>query len=393
MVILTYGFIIVQIILGIHFLMPLVLYGLKRKVSPLLNSNILKDEKLDYAIIVTAYEQVTLIPMVVDSIQKSDYSNYVIYIVADNCDVSTLKFDDERVVVLRPEQTLASNVKSHFYAIDRFQRAHDCLTIIDSDNLVHKDYFNELNHFFSLGYEAIQGVRAAKNLDSTYACLDEAGDIFYRLIDRKLLFEAGSSAALSGSGMAFTIDFYKKCLEQNQLKGAGFDKILQYEILVAGKRIAFAEKAIVYDEKTSKTDQLVNQRSRWINTWFKFLFLGMKLFMKSLRNFNLNQFLFSTMLLRPPLFVLFFITGLFIVLDIIFLPEALFFWFFSLAIFFATVFKALSYFRAEDKIYNSLKNAPKFIYYQVLALLKARKANQVSVATKHYYQEKIPKDL
>lgn len=390
---LIYGFILVQVILGIHFVMPLVLYALRRSSSYLPDKSSLTVRELDYAIIVTAYEQVTLIPMVIDSIQRADYNNYLVYIVADKCDISSLTFDDGRIIVLRPDEVLASNVKSHFYAIDRFQRAHDCLTIIDSDNLVHKNYFNALNQFFALGYEAIQGVRAAKNLDSTYACLDEAGDIFYRLIDRKLMFEAGSSAALSGSGMAFTVDLYKKCLGNNQVKGAGFDKILQYELLASGKRIAFAEKAIVFDEKTSKTDQLVNQRSRWINTWFKFLFLGAKLLTKSLRQTNMNQFLFSTMLLRPPLFVLFLLTGMFIALDIFLFPEILLFWIFALTVFFTTVFSALSYFKADDKIYHSLKNAPKFIYFQVLALLKARKANQVSVATKHYYQEKITKDL
>ncbi|MNK40405.1 hypothetical protein D3C87_590530 [compost metagenome] len=389
---LIYGFILIQVLLGIHFIMPLILYVIKKNRSSLPDKSFLGVKELDYAVIITAYEQVTLIPMVVDSILNSDYSNYLVYIVADKCEVSGLKFDDERIIVLRPEEVLASNVKSHFYAIERFRRTHDCLTIIDSDNLVHKNYFHELNQFFSLGYEAIQGVRAAKNLDSTYACLDEAGDIFYRLIDRKLMFEAGSSAALSGSGMAFTIDLYKECLEQNKVKGAGFDKILQYEILSAGKRIAFAEKAIVYDEKTSKTDQLVNQRSRWINTWFKFLFLGGKLLLESLKKANLNQFLFSMMLLRPPLFVLFFITGAFVVLDMFLFPEVILFWVFALIIFFITVFKALSYFKADEKIYYSLKNAPKFMYFQVLALLKARKANQVSVATKHYYQEKITND-
>ncbi|MBB2148420.1 glycosyltransferase [Pedobacter gandavensis] len=381
--------VVLQVLFGLHFFMPLILSiaGQFRKPNRLSAPPV----EADYAVIVTAYQQVNLIPMVVDSILKADYSNYIIYVVADNCDVSELHFEDPKVVVLRPAEVLASNTKSHFYAINNFKRNHERLTIIDSDNLVHPAYFNALNVVFDQGYEAVQGVRAAKNLDSTYACLDEAGDIYYRLVDRKLMYEAGSSAALSGSGMAFTLALYRSCLEHLEISGAGFDKILQYEILSRGEKIAFAEQAIVYDEKTAKTDQLVNQRSRWINTWFKYLYLGAKLLMKSVSGLNWNQFLFSILLLRPPLFMLLIVSFLFFVMDLLLMPLFALYWVLAVITFFVFVFKALSHFKADDKIYHSLKNAPKFIYFQLLALLKVRKANKISVATEHYYEEKISK--
>ncbi|ETZ22605.1 glycosyltransferase [Pedobacter sp. V48] len=381
-------FIVVQILIGIHFFIPFLFYVIGRFSGK--QQQVLQQElEADYAVIITAYQQVSQVPYAVDSILKSNYNNYLIYVVADNCDISGLSFKDDRVIVLRPEQTLASNTGSHFYAIKRFQRLHGRLTIIDSDNLVHKEYFNELNKIFDGGYTAIQGVRAAKNLDTTYACLDEAGDIYYRLVDRKLMFEAGSSSALSGSGMAFTTQLYRSCLENTVISGAGFDKILQYEILSRGIRIAFAEQAIVYDEKTSKTDQLVNQRSRWINTWFKYLFLGGRMLFMSLIRFNWNQFLFSTMLLRPPLFILLMIAFVFFIADLFIWPMFVIFWILGIVMFFLTVFAALSYFKADSRIYDSLKNAPKFIYFQILALLKARKANKISVATEHFHEEKI----
>jgi len=383
-------FIVIQVLIGIHLFTPLILCFFKffNKQSI---TNKLTGTDFDYAVIVTAYQQTTLIPMVVDSILKANYTNYIIYVVADNCDVSHLNFTDNKVVVLKPEEVLASNTKSHFYAIDRFQRDHEIITIIDSDNLVHPEYFIELNKFISAGYTSVQGVRAAKNLNTPYACLDEAGDIFYRLIDRKLLFEAGSSAALSGSGMAFTTTVYRDCLEHTLITGAGFDKILQYEILNRGYKIAFAEKAIVYDEKTSKTGQLVNQRSRWLNTWFKYFFLGLNLFGKSIVNFNLNQGLFSLMLLRPPLFILLILSATFFVLDLFFIPLFSIYWILGAIVFIVSVFSALKYFKADKRIYSSLKNVHKFMYYQVLALLKVRKANKISVATEHYYKEEIKK--
>ena len=81
-------------------------------------------------------------------------------------------------------------------------------------------------------------------------------------VDGKILFKSGSSATLAGSGMAFKSDLYSSFLKQNKVSGAGFDKVLQAWLLNQNLRIAFNEKAVVYDEKTSHSDQLVKQRPK-----------------------------------------------------------------------------------------------------------------------------------
>eukprot|EP01133_Synstelium_polycarpum_P019570 gene19570-23446_t len=280
--------IVVQLFLGFNFFYPFFLFLLPSAKSRKGPEKPEQNGEPDYAIIVTAYEETTLLASVTSSLLQLDYEKYLIYVVADNCDVSNLHFNDQRIVLLRPPAVLSSNVKSHFYAIENFKRPHDRITIIDSDNLVPTDYLKELNKVFAQGFRAVQGVRKAKKINTDYAALDEAGDIYYRYTDRKLMFDAGSSASLAGSGMAFDYQLYIDCLQDQLLMGAGFDKILQYEIVNRGFRIAFAEKAIVFDEKTAKSGQLVKQRARWINTWFRFLFLGLKLFMNALLKINLN---------------------------------------------------------------------------------------------------------
>lgn len=380
--------IIIQVLISMNLVLPFVLYLLnffkKKPTYPGTGS-----AEADYAIIVTAFEQTNLLPGVVNSILKLNYVNYLVYIVADKCDISGLDFNSERVILLRPEETLASNTKSHFYAINNFKRNHDYLTIIDSDNLVDPEYLNELNKFFETGFIAVQGVRQAKNLNTSYACLDEAGDMYYRYIDRKLLFEIGSSASLAGSGMAFSTDFYRECLEFLNIEGAGFDKVLQMEILNRRHRIAFAEKAIVFDEKTSKSGQLVNQRARWINTWFKYAGKGVKLMVTGLLNLNLNQFLCGLVFSRPPLFIVVGLSGLSILIDIFILPEMLFFWILVIATFFFIFFIALRYFRAPKLVYSSLVRIPLFIFFQVISLFKAKRANKISTATVHYVESNI----
>src|SRR5690606_33466983 len=122
-------------------------------------------------------------------------------------------------ILLRPETVLASNTRSHFYAIEHFKRPHNRLTIIDSDNLIDPAYLNELDAYFDRGFEAVQGVRKAKNTDGLYDSLDAARDIYYHFYDGKILFNVGSSATLAGSGMAFTVDLYKTCLAHLDIVG------------------------------------------------------------------------------------------------------------------------------------------------------------------------------
>lgn len=383
-----YLWIVLQALIGYNLILPIFLYliySFKIAIpSPKISSSV-----ADYGIIVTAYEQTNTLPDVVASLLKLTYKNFLIYIVADKCDVSSLNFKDDRVIVLRPQETLGSNTSSHFYAIHRFKRNHNRLTIIDSDNLVTPDYLTELNHWFDKGFQAVQGVREAKNLDTTYACLDAARDIYYHFYDGKLLFGLGSSATLAGSGMAFTTELYKDCLEQLAIKGAGFDKVLQSAIVERNLQIAFAEKAVVYDEKTSGSDQLVKQRSRWINTWFKYFKLGFSLIGLGIKKRSWNQLLFGLILLRPPLF-LFILGSLFCMLiDIWISPLSLIAWTIAFFIFVSGFILALTHTTADNRIYKSLVNIPRFIFFQILSLFKSAKANEHSVATQHFHAQPI----
>lgn len=373
----------IQFLVGYNLVFPLFLL-LIDKLNPRKRTSKATGTEADYAIIVTAYEQTTLLPSVVSSLLKLNYANYLVYIVADKCDISALKFEDPRVIVLRPEEVLASNTRSHFYAIHRFKRQHERLTIIDSDNLVAPDYLNELNRYFEKGFQAVQGVRNAKNLNTTYACLDAARDIYYHYYDGKVLFGAGSSATLAGSGMAFTTNLYKTCLEHKDIQGAGFDKVLQAEIVRRGYRIAFAENAIVYDEKTSESEQLVKQRARWINTWFRYFSFGFNILGRGISRFDQNQFLFGLVLLRPPLFIFLLLSILFMGVNLWIDPVVSLAWLIGLVLFVTGFLIALFNSHTDKRIYQSLINIPKFMFFQVLSLAKVRKANKHSVATKHY---------
>lgn len=372
-----------QILIGYNLILPIILYTGRFLKRNKVNATPTHKDDLDYAIIITAYEETALLPSLVESILKLNYSNYLVYLVADKCDVSSLKFDNEKVILLKPENVLANNVKSHFYAIDRFRRKHDILTIIDSDNLVDPDYLTELNTYFHLGFNAVQGLRVAKGTNSTIARLDSIRDVYYHFYDGRLLFELGSSATLSGSGMAFRTELYVSCLDRKVISGAGFDKVLQAQILKKNERIAFASQAVVYDEKTSRSQQLVNQRSRWINTWFKYFDFGFDLIKLGVKNRSINQFLFGLILLRPPLFIFISLSFCCLLLAIALKSIMIYFWLIAFLSFLLSFHLALKKSKGITINYSSLLGIPKFMFFQFLSLFFIKSANKRSVATKH----------
>ncbi|SEK62288.1 glycosyltransferase [Parapedobacter koreensis] len=373
-----------QVFIGYHLMVPLfffLLFRLKKRTKSRIAT--VRKQAYDYGLIVTAYEETKFLPQVVNSLLNLNYDNYVIYVVADKCDVTDLQFSDPRVVILRPEKTLASNVGSHFYAIHRFIRAHEVFAIIDSDNMVHPEFLNECNRSFDSGYDVVQGLRVAKNTNTHYAALDAARDIYYHFYDGEVLFHLGSSATLAGSGMAMKTALYVDCMAAVDVKGAGFDKVLQAELVLRGYRISFNGEAIVYDGKTAYADQLVNQRARWINTWFKYLRYGFLILSKGIVNRSLNQLLFGFILLRPPLFIFLSLSVVCMLASFFLSPISGLVWLAALSLFILGFFVALWNYPTNKAIYQSLARIPFFVFHQFRALLHARSANKRSVATKH----------
>lgn len=382
---------IIQVIVAAVLLFPVVsfivyLFCSKNKLSTIRNL-----PENDYGIIVTAYKNADNLDNVIRSLLKMQHHNFIIYVVADGCPEFEDSFNDPRVVILKPAELFSNQLKSHFFAIGNFKRDHELITIIDSDNIVHPGYLKAFDPFFNAGYKAVQGVRKAKNLNTHYASIDAVGEIYYLFYDRKVLFTIGSSCMLSGSGMAFTTELYKDCLGSSKSTGAGFDKILQKEILQRGHRIAFAEEAIVYDEKTANAEQLVKQRARWNNTWFRYFKFGFAIMLQGIKNAAINPLLFGFVLIRPPLFILLTISALITIVNLFLITQVGLIWIGFLFLFTLGFLLALIMSDVDKRVYKSLLYIPKFIFHQLASLLKVKKANQISIATEHTHHESIEK--
>jgi len=347
----------------------------------------------DFAAIITAHQDISLVPALVDSLLKQHYTNYLIYIVADNCaDIPV--YDDPRVVVLKPATALNSKVRSIDFAISRFVRPHDALIILDSDNLVHPRFLPVINQYFRKGFRAVQSNLQPKNSDSIFARLDAMGDTFHNFIEREIRMELGLSSAIWGSGIAIETELYRQIIYDSLL--GGFDKRIQADLVRKIPQLAFAREAIIYDEKISSGASLEKQRTRWLHAYFKYLKLGWQTFTLGLRQANFNLAFFGFVNLRPPLFLLFCAAATICIFNYWTRPWLFFSW---LTILFLFVFSFLAIIvlkSTNKKTIWSIFFMPVFILYQLAALVHIRRARKSFLKTDHnklvYIEDLVPNE-
>ncbi len=295
----------VNVFLAIYFLLPVLLFLIHLMLpsaQKLLERHYPKkvNKEFDFAAIITAHQDVKLIPPLIDSFLKQDYRNFIVYIIADDCDITGL-YSDEKIRIIKPEIPFYSKIKSIHFAVESFERKHDALIIFDSDNLVHPKYLTILNGYFQRGFRAVQTHMLSKNFASTYARLDSVGHIYNTFLERQVKMELGLTSAILGLGIATDLDLYNEIMYTNKL--GGFDKKLQVQLAKKLPTIAFAADAIVYDEKVDSGEALQKQRTRWIFTYFTYFKDSLGLFINGLITLHPGRLLLGINMLRPPLFL------------------------------------------------------------------------------------------
>lgn len=365
------------------FLMVLVSRVFSEKIK-VINPQHPKYKNFDYACIITAYKNVEISKPLVQSLLRQYHSKLHIYLIADESDVSQWDIKDERLMLLRPDPPLRLKAKSIIHAVDHFVRDHDFIAIFDADNLAHPDFLSEINQYANNGWKVIQGQRTAKNLDTIYACADATGEFYKNYTDRYIPYLLGSSAVISGSGMAVTADLYKAYLESPEIaqgqhqwkKMLQEDKILQNNLLFKKERIAFAKRAIVYDEKVVSGDQVETQRSRWLFSYFQNLPNSSGLLLKGIFGLNWNQFLFGLVTISPPMFIQLFL-GIVLTLLCFFVDINLsLLMVFAILIFGLNIFWILYLSKVPTPIWKAIWGLPLFAGKQFKGLFKIGNPNK-----------------
>jgi cellulose synthase/poly-beta-1,6-N-acetylglucosamine synthase-like glycosyltransferase len=373
----------VNIMVGWYFIQPVLLsigYSLlppkKRR-----DTTAPADGETSFAAIVTAHRDTRFIPPLVDSFCKQTYQHFIVYVVADDCDVSDLHCSDPRIRILRPEIPFHAKTKSIAYAVAQFEQAHDALIIFDSDNLVHPNYLSNLNRYFKDGFRAVQTHMLSKNIGNTYAKLDSVGHIYNTFTEREAKMRLGISSAILGLGIAIDLQLYREIFYNNAL--GGFDKKLQIQLVQKVKQIAFAADCIVYDEKVEDGDTLEKQRTRWIFTYFNYFKESFSLFIHGIKRMRISEVMMGLMMLRPPLFILFFIGLLLMVSGLFLKPFIAVVWAMLFLLFILNFVWVIAAHSRQKGMVQSLIHLPRMVIRQVKSLLKIKSASKDFLKTEH----------
>ncbi len=379
-------FLCIQFVLAVYMLLPITLlaihYGFTRN-RKLIGKKypVLEEKKYDFAAIVTAHKDTRFILPLIDSFRKQQYGNFVLYVVADDCDISDLHVADANIVLLKPEPALNAKIKSIKYAVDHFVRNHEVMIVFDSDNLIHPLYLQNLNAYFCCGFDAVQTHMLSKNTETIYAKLDSIGHIYNSFVERQAKMELGLSSSILGLGIAIKVDLYKQVMYKDAL--GGFDKKLQADLIRLLPQLAFAEDALVYDEKVDDGATMERQRTRWIYTYFKYFSIYRKLFITGFNLGSFNKMFFAFTALRPPLFITILLALLFMAFDFFIHPALGWFWVATLLAFVVGFILIVLTQSRQKGMGQALLYIPVIVFRQIKALMKIKAAGKDFLKTEH----------
>lgn len=223
------------------------------------------------AILITAYQEDNVIVQTVQEVIKHDYPRryFEVFVAAHALQPSTiLRLRQLNAQVHEVSFSSGSKAKSLNYLLNTIdERNYDIALILDSDNIMLPGFLEKVNAAFQAGYKAVQGHRAAKNLNTPVAILDALSEEVNNHLFRKAQGTLGFSASLIGSGMAFEFSKLKQVYNKpGIIDNPACDREVDFEMLRSGIRILYLDDALLLDEKVASDKVYTNQRRRWLES-------------------------------------------------------------------------------------------------------------------------------
>ncbi|NOU59984.1 glycosyltransferase [Marinifilum caeruleilacunae] len=266
-----------------------------------------------FAVLIPGYkEDVVIVDVAKDALnQNYPQDLYDVVIIADSFKAQTIdRLKELPIKLVEVSFDVSTKSKALNKAMQTIGDNYDVALVLDADNLMEKDFIQKVNQSFDNGFMVVQGHRAAKNVNTSFAILDAISEEVNNNIFRKGHRVLGFSSALIGSGMAFDYAFFKDTMSKVNAIG-GFDKELELKLLKDKKKIEYLNDAIVLDEKVQKSEVFAKQRKRWLSAQFiyfaRYFFPGLyHLFFKG----NIDFFDKVYQMISPPRILLLGMVGI-----------------------------------------------------------------------------------
>jgi len=346
------------------------------------------------AILIPGYKEDEVIIEVTKSalLQKYPMNLFDVIVIADSFEKTTLdQLKALPVKLIEVNFDHSTKSKALNKGMEVIGNHYEVALVLDADNIMEPHFISKINEAFDNGFIVVQGHRAAKNLNTSFAILDAISEEVNNHIFRKGHRALGLSSGLIGSGMAFEYHFFKNTMAKVHAVG-GFDKELELKLLRSGHTIEYLNHAIVLDEKIQKSQDFQNQRRRWISTQFiyfrKYFLSGLKeLFLRG----NIDFFDKVYQMVSPPRILLLGIVG---VITLCYSLIDAFgvsfethvnpsFWYMTLLITVMAFLMAIPFKFYNSKTMMAMLMLPKAFGMMFLLLFKLKGANTKFIHTKH----------
>ncbi|MBO5733786.1 MAG: glycosyltransferase family 2 protein [Clostridia bacterium] len=226
-----------------------------------------------YAVLIPARNEEKVIPHLIASIKGQTYPAELIdiFVIADNCTDSTAEVSRKAGafhVIERFNKELVGKGYALDYAFnlikEKFpENRYEGYFVFDADNLLDENYIAEMNKMFSSGHRVLTSYRNTKNYGTSW--VSAGGSLWYLRESRFLNHPRtlmNTSCAISGTGFLVHHEILEK------FGGWKFfllteDIEFSLQQVLDGERIAYCDKAVLYDEQPVKFSQSWRQRMRW----------------------------------------------------------------------------------------------------------------------------------
>ena len=234
-----------------------------------------------YAILISAKNEENVIAHLIHSILNQEYPKELIqvFVVADNCSDQTAdvsrgagatvyeRYDSQQLGKGYALQYLLRQIDKD-YGLDTFEG----YLVFDADNLLEKNYIQEINKVFDNGYRIITSYRNSKNYGSNWI---SAGTGLWFLREAKFINNArmqlGVSFLVSGTGFLMHRDIVKSNDGWNFFL---LTEDVQFSVnsILKGEKIGYCGDAVFYDEQPLRFTDSWNQRLRWTKGFYQLFY-------------------------------------------------------------------------------------------------------------------------
>ena len=225
----------------------------------------------NFAVLICARNESGVIADLLRSLKRQTYDmgSVTVFVMADNCTDQTAAIarDNGAIVYERQNTQLVGKGYALEELIKRIKQDNpdgfDGYFVFDADNILEPDYIERMNETFSSGEDIITSYRNSKNYGDNWI---SAGYALWFLRESRYLNHArsllGTSCAVSGTGFLFS---RKVADEIGDWPYHLLTEDIEFSIdqIIKGKKIAFCERAVLYDEQPKTFIQSWRQRKRW----------------------------------------------------------------------------------------------------------------------------------